>query len=435
MARFTRIVRAIAALAAGFVLLGGAYDVPAAEAKQTAKRHAHKAKEGERGANDRRTRGRRAGRRGRRARPQRSRPQRTRPGRVPERVPPKPSPAPAPPASPPAAEPPIADPPAPPAPVAEPPAAGPAAELPGAIGALDIRVPFPAGLRAFGDASVWNQPLTDGAPLDPASNRLSSALADQVQREIETRKGPWINTTRWSVPVYVVGADVPRVYVHLDNNKPALQRDFASVPVPANAIPSNDADATLAIYQPATDTYWDFWRMRRADDGWHAVWGGKMTDASSNPGYFLDKRGASASGVPLLAGLITIAELRAGRIDHALALAVPTTAAGTFVWPAQRSDGKTTGPTAIPEGTRFRIDRSVDLDKLGLTPAGLAIARAVQRYGMIVRDGAGNVTFFAEDPAPTGGNPYGALFRGRYANEVLRGFPWDRLQVVAPPSG
>jgi hypothetical protein len=252
---------------------------------------------------------------------------------------------------------------------------------------------------------------------------------------MQTRKGPWINTTKWSVPVYTVGRDVPRVYVKLDNNKPALQADFASVPVPADALPSPDTDGWLAIYQPATDTYWDFWRMRRAPDGWHAVWGGKMADASSNPGYFLDRRGASASGVPLLGGLITIAELRAGRIDHALAMAVPTTAAGSFVWPAQRSDGKTTGPSAIPEGTRFRIDPAVDLDKLGLTPAGLAIARAAQRYGIIVRDGAGNVTFYAEDPRPSGANPYGTLFRGRYPDEVLRGFPWDRLEVVAPPTG
>jgi hypothetical protein len=416
--------RALAALTAVFVLLGAAWGSPDAEAKHVRNHDAQKQKQKQKqkGKDKSKHKGKGKKDRGKRDRKRRN----GRPA-APVRRPPADVRQPArtaPPTAP--AQPPAAQPPAPQPPVLE---------LPGGIGPSDVLTPFPARMRPFGPASVWNQPLAASAPLDPASQRLSGALADQVRSEMATRKGPWINTKKWSVPVYTVGRDVPHVYVHLDNNKPALQREFASVPVPAGAIPANDTDAALAVYQPATDTYWDFWRMRRAADGWHAVWGGKMTGASSNPGYFLDKRGSAASGLPLLAGLITIAELRERRIDHAVAIGVPTTAAGTFTWPAQRTDGRTTGPSAIPEGTRFRIDPSVDLDKLGLTPAGLAIARAVQRYGMIVRDGAGNVTFYAEDPTPTGGNPYGALFGGRYADEVLRGFPWDRLQVVAPPAG
>ena len=311
--------------------------------------------------------------------------------------------------------------------------AGPAAPF-GQIGPLEVVTPFPAP-RAFGPASIWNRPLPDDAPLDPTSDRLVTALSDQVQREDAARTGPWINTTRWSVPVYTVGADVQPVRVHLDNYKPQLERDFQAVPVPPDAVASNDRDQILALYQPATDTYWDFYRMHREADGWHATYGGKMTNASSNPGYFADKYGASASGLPVLAGLMTIRELETLRIDHALALAVPTTAAGPPTWPAQRSDGRTTGPSAIPEGTHFRIDPSVDLTRLGLSPVGLAMARAAQRYGIIVRDGASNVTFYAEDPTPTGDNPYPRLFARRYPRDVLRGFPWSRLQVVAPRSG
>ena len=300
------------------------------------------------------------------------------------------------------------------------------------VGPHEVVTPFPAR-RAFGRASVWNRPLPRDARLDPRSRRLSRALARQVRREARVGRGPWINTTRWSVPVYTVGAEVPTVRVHLDNDKPQLQRDFEAVPIPQRAMSSNDADQAMAIYQPATDTYWDFYRMHRRADGWHATYGGKMTDASSNPGHFPYPYGASATGLPLLAGLMTIRELRTRKIDHALALAVPTTAAGVITWPAQRSDGRTFGPAAIPEGTHFRIDPAVDVTKLGLSPVALAMAQAAQRYGIIVRDGASNVTFYAEDPTPTGGNPYPALFGG-YANEALRGFPWGRLQVVAPRS-
>jgi hypothetical protein len=132
---------------------------------------------------------------------------------------------------------------------------------------------------------------------------------------------------------------------------------------------------------------------------------------------------------------MTIRELQARRIDHALALAIPNTAAGQVTWPAQRGDGRTTGPSAIPEGTQFRINPSVDVSRLGLSPLGLAMARAAQRYGMIVRDTAGCVCFYGEDPVTTTGDPYGGIFGGQYPNQLLRGFPWGRLQVVAPRGG
>jgi len=57
------------------------------------------------------------------------------------------------------------------------------------------------------------------------------------------------------------------------------------------------------------------------------------------------------------------------------------------------------------------------------------IAEAAQRYGIVVRDRAAAVVLYAEDPAPLGANPYPALFDGS-ARDVLRRFPWDRLQLL-----
>jgi hypothetical protein len=138
--------------------------------------------------------------------------------------------------------------------------------------------------------------------------------------------------------------------------------------------------------------------------------------------------------LPLLGGLIRVADLHAGHIDHALAIGIPNVKAGSFVWPAQRTDGNSEHPTAIPEGTRFRLDPALDVNALGLPPAGRTIALAAQRYGIVVRDIAGAVTLYAEDPAPTHTNPYPSLFGNLYPNEVLARFPWSRLQVAALPS-
>jgi hypothetical protein len=319
-------------------------------------------------------------------------------------------------------------------PVSEPPVSQPPVTAPPALDPFAVVAPLRAGTHVFAPTSVWNAPVSANAVLDPDSARLSAALAAEHAKEVAGNYGPWINTTEWSIAVYTVGASVPTVRVKLDNNAPALAGDFAAVPIPSNAQAAGGGDRSLVVYQPGTDTLWEFWLAQRRADGWHAVWGGKMQHVSTNPGYFPAPWGGSGTSLALLGGLLTTEELRARTIDHALAIAIPNTAAGRIVRPAQRGDGRTSGPTAIPEGTRFRVDPSLDLSKLRLSPLGLAVARAAQRYGLIVRDTSSNIAFYAEDPVAAGSNPYGSIFGGRGPNEILNEIPWDHLQAIAPPS-
>ena len=66
-----------------------------------------------------------------------------------------------------------------------------------------------------------------------------------------------------------------------------------------------------------------------------------------------------------------------------------------------------------------------------MSPFVRAMAVAAQRYGIVVRDGAGAVTFYAEDPTPTGSNPFigrTGSSAGATSSHALRGVP-----VGAPP--
>jgi hypothetical protein len=294
-----------------------------------------------------------------------------------------------------------------------------------ALGSLALA--GPAGAQLFGPHSVWNEPVASSAPL--ASN--SAAMVTEVRRQVLTY-GQWINTWQYSVPVYTVPAHQPRVRVTLDANDRTLQRDFASVPLPADARPAGGTDGHLTVYQPSRDTLWEFWKLSKGPDGWHARWGGKMRHVSTSDGSFPAPYGASASGLALLGGLMRTRELQDGRIDHALALGIPRTRASWFVSPATRSDGSATWASAPPEGTHLRLDPTIDVAALDLPPVTEAIALAAQRYGIVIRDGSGAVTFYAEDPTPTGHNPYPALFGGDYPSHLLLKFPWSRLQVLAP---
>jgi hypothetical protein len=134
--------------------------------------------------------------------------------------------------------------------------------------------------------------------------------------------------------------------------------------------------------------------------------------------------------MPLLGGLITLADLKRGYINHALALALPQTEASVFSWPAQRTDGKSTSATALPEGIRFRLDPSINVASLGLPGLDRMIAQAAQTYGIVVRDTSGAVTLYAQDPTPTGSNPWASPFDGWSEGTYLSWLPWSRMEAL-----
>lgn len=261
-----------------------------------------------------------------------------------------------------------------------------------------------------------------------------------VAKEVAGKWGPWISTTGYSTPIYTVGPAQPLVYVTEENANPSapLQSAFSAVPIPAGAKPAADADAQLTVWQPASDRLWEFWGMTYQSTGWHARWGGAMEHVSASPGYFTQSSwhgsqynwGATATSLPLVGGLITLEDLSKGEINHALAISLPATKAGVWSWPAQRTDGQSTSPSAIPEGTRFRLPRSLNIDALGLPPLARMMALAAQRFGIVVRDTSGVVDFYGEDPTPTGTNPWKTIIAGQPVWQLMSKFPWSSLQAL-----
>jgi hypothetical protein len=305
----------------------------------------------------------------------------------------------------------------------------------------------PAGeapFRFFSPQSFWNEPLADDAALDPDSTAITEAFEATIARGYQTGSGPWINTTDYSVPIYTVPADQPTVRVRLTSpfSAPALQSAWEEVPIPDQARPSDGTDRTLVVWQPSSDRIWEFWRLTEATEGWKALWGGAMQGVSSSQGVYGPEAwpgakswwGSSASSLSIAGGLITLEDLQQGRIDHALALAFPNVRAGVYASPAQRSDGTSSDPLSLPEGAHLRLDPGLDLAALHLPHSTLIIAEAAQRYGIFVRDRARVTHFFAQDPTPTGTNPYagaGGYFEGRSPAQLLARFPWDQLQLLA----
>jgi hypothetical protein len=297
--------------------------------------------------------------------------------------------------------------------------------------------------------SLWNTPLAADAPLDPTSSELSASVANMA-----ATYPTGFAVMDWSTPIYIVPANQPTVYMHLNPNPATgqvnaiLQAAFTAVPVPADAQPAAGTDNMMVIYQPSTDTMWETGKNQLETDGWHFNYGGRMIHFSQNPGYYqkivapdgtvLEEPfwGNSASGLPLADRVVTFRDLANGYIDHALGLMLPHTwvRGGVKAWPAARTDGISTDPNSVPEGARFRLDPNLDINSLNLPPLTRMIALAAQRYGLIVCDSSGNITIDGQVPRTPDQT---ALWQQtlaasgfQYWSQVLKSFPWSHLQLL-----
>jgi len=105
---------------------------------------------------------------------------------------------------------------------------------------------------------------------------------------------------------------------------------------------------------------------------------------------------ADAAGLPITPLLFTADELEAGVIDHAIRFILPNARmqAGVYVHPATHA-GAPSGQGMPPYGARFRLRANYPLSSLP-DEGTRVIARALQRYGMILSDG-GNIALTAAD--------------------------------------
>ena len=294
--------------------------------------------------------------------------------------------------------------------------------------------------RIFAPDSFWYQPIPKDAPLHPNSTNFVAEFRRQIKAYYGTVS---INTVSYACPIYVVGPDVKPVTVtEWDAQKKGfkdkrLAAQWLAVPIPDYAAQADGTDAEMCIYQPSSDSLWEFWQTRKVDGQWQACWGGGMRNVSKNPGIWENHYGTTATSLPFIGGQLTHAELRRGVIEHVMGIALVDAEHYNIIsWPATRSDGYNPKkePNRIPEGLRFRLDPAVNVEALNLSPVGKVIARAAQKYGFVVWDKAGAITLRADNPKSCTQrgekDPLPELFGGKPAWSILQGMPWERLQFL-----
>jgi hypothetical protein len=200
--------------------------------------------------------------------------------------------------------------------------------------------------RPFTDASPWNSPIAATPTVDANSATLIADLAN-----IAGQTSLWINLQQYSVPVYWVDSTtMPMVSVRTSLGGTGFRTGAASdsvavgsgvAPIPPGAIAAAGTDRHLAIIDRQTKMEWGFWDAANGAGGWTSgeastmdLAGNGMRPPERNSPWWAG-HGPRACGFPLIAGLISADEIRAGLIEHALVLAYPHIRSRYYTPPAR----------------------------------------------------------------------------------------------------
>ncbi len=279
--------------------------------------------------------------------------------------------------------------------------------------------------RPFSPSSFWNSQVGSAATSPQNGSLISYFVAHAVN--------PNLSIGAWSVPVAEVHPSDPTFTVPCTRYTCTLSA-FGAVPIPVTAKHDPSGDGHLAVYDPATDREWDFWQAVDNGSSWSASAGAAVSMAGA--GLAAPNTGAgNAANFPLLGGLIRPEEILQGRIDHALVFGLPGIGQGAPVCPATHNASTSSDPNALREGARLQLDPSVNVDALSIPAWAKIVARAMQTYGMYLRDNSGSLGIYAENPVSRGYDPWRSSLGFAAGDDYpsLRGIPWDRFRVIAAP--
>ena len=251
-----------------------------------------------------------------------------------------------------------------------------------------------------------------------------------------------------SYPIYLVDERTPTASVVVENyfsyfekfagNPDGVRRGagfhptIPNVPIPPEARHGGGDDDQCLFWNPKTGAEWSFWQFSKTAKGYAAT-NGYLYDTHSGTGRMTGSgRGA---GVSKLGGTVSACEVEIeGAVEHAIAFAFALPSR-QWVFPATKSDGQGKPGRDIPQGARIQLDpklNDADFDALGLIPQARAIARAMQKHGLILIDSSGRAKAFLESEV-TGAWKNATAMEKALAPLTLdgKGQPdWSRFRVL-----
>jgi hypothetical protein len=288
-------------------------------------------------------------------------------------------------------------------------------------------------IRPYDVASPWNTPIGPDPTVIAQSGTYMNAVADNglpLTCDPDQYTIPVVNATAATPLVTVTGDGFFSSYLAGDNSRVGGGSPWSQqVPIPSSAPIGVGSDGQLEVVNWETGEQWGFWQLQRQANGTYTASNGyRYKITPGNYGRFADGLAGRGAGTPYLAGLVRRWEVEQGHIDHALAFAYHAPA-GTFVYPASKSDGANFGGVGgvdMPEGSRLQLDPAFDVTQLQ-HPMARLIARALQDYGAYCIDNSGSSKLYVEDRRTAG-------WDASVTRDIVSAIPWSAFRIVAPPA-
>ena len=244
-----------------------------------------------------------------------------------------------------------------------------------------------SAMQIFPKDNAWNEDVSQ-RPVLPQSEKM----IDRIGRD---------KTLAYNLDMcfVIVPAKQPAVPVKL-TEYPA-ESDVGPYPVPSIAPiegwpaqggalekvqAAGEGDRHVIVVDPYNSRLYEFWRGFKKPSGWEAS-NEATFDLSSNNLRPKGWTSSDAAGLPIFPAVVRYDEVERGMVEHALRFTVRQTRR-EYIYPATHFASRNTDAVLPAMGQRFRLKASANL--AGLSKHSLAIAKALQKYGMIVADNGGD---------------------------------------------
>jgi hypothetical protein len=320
-----------------------------------------------------------------------------------------------------------------------------------------------SGVSAASRSAAWSDIVDDATTSGGTfTNGSVNVQYDQAQNN--------------AVPVYVGKPADPDKAIDITGGGSSIESLIDNVDIPSGATPAPGGDHHVAFWNPSKNLMVSCFDAAVSGGNWTAGRCDVSTTEDSGSGAsaasgFLSTHddgsnasgswGSTGSGLPVAAGVITLADLdkatqnntTATAIDHAIAVGLPgganasasldylsgTTGVQSLVYPAQETDGNCTTSldACVPEGARFRFPSGTDCTTQS-TRIGKVVCLTGKKYGFIDRDNnGGDLTFYTQGTTGQGSNYTDYFADGDALHAALDRdqLPWANVEFIGQSLG
>ncbi len=246
-------------------------------------------------------------------------------------------------------------------------------------------VPTIGGCQIYPADNPWNTRVDDPQAYPVHPNSATYLANMSPGSHLHADWGDW-TSSKYGIPWETVPGSQPLVPVTFDD---ADESDPGPYPFPPDARIEGGAgsggDMHVLVLDTGTCTLYETYASAYVGPGWSCSSGAKfdLTSNALRPDGFTS---ADAAGLPILPGLVRVAEVQAGAINHAIRFTVSRTQQG-YIHPATHSAG-TSNTSLPPLGLRLRLKASFDVSQY--SGAAAVILTAMKEYGVILADNGSN---------------------------------------------